>query len=171
MNQCCHLLNIFPQDPNKISSSSLDQIPFTVTLSQVDDINQADQSFIQNRAVSFGINLHDPSYYLSGSDITFNWDFGDNSGTLISRETIVTHTYLTTGSFRPQVVLMAAISTGCQLSPTPAATVVAPVTGRISCYNQISLFIAFERPVQKMFCKLVPSPFCQMKLQQRKTLC
>ncbi|XP_059393967.1 premelanosome protein a [Carassius carassius] len=107
--------------------SIIDLIPFTVTLSQVGDINQGDQRFIQNRAVSFGINLHDPSHYLSGSDITFNWDFGDNSGTLISRDTTVTHTYLTTGSFRPQVVLMAAISTGCQLSPTPPATVVPPV--------------------------------------------
>uniref|UniRef100_A0A673JV74 PKD domain-containing protein n=1 Tax=Sinocyclocheilus rhinocerous TaxID=307959 RepID=A0A673JV74_9TELE len=107
--------------------SITDQIPFTVILSQVGDINQGDQSFIQNRAVSFSINLHDPSQYLSGSDITFNWDFGDNSGTLISRETTVTHTYLTTGSFRPQVVLMAAISTSCQLNPTPAATGVPPV--------------------------------------------
>ncbi|KAI2644779.1 Melanocyte protein PMEL [Labeo rohita] len=107
--------------------SVTDQIPFTVTLSQVGDINQGDQSFIQNRAVYFSINLHDPSHYLNGSDITFNWDFGDNSGTLISRETTVTHTYLTTGSFRPQVVLMAAISTGCQLNPTPAATLVPPV--------------------------------------------
>ncbi|XP_016307287.1 melanocyte protein PMEL-like [Sinocyclocheilus anshuiensis] len=111
--------------------SITDQIPFTVTLSQVGDINQGDQSFIQNRAVSFGINLHDPIHYLSGSDITFNWDFGDNSGTLISRETTVTHTYLTTGSFRPQVVLMATISTGCQLSPTPAATVVPPVPEKL----------------------------------------
>ncbi|XP_067243601.1 premelanosome protein a [Chanodichthys erythropterus] len=107
--------------------SITDQIPFAMTLSQVGDINQSDQSFIQNRAVSFSINLHDPSQYLSGSDISFNWDFGDNSGTLISRETTVTHTYLTTGSFRPQVVLMAAISNGCQVSPTPAATVVPPV--------------------------------------------
>ncbi|XP_067287593.1 premelanosome protein a [Pseudorasbora parva] len=104
--------------------SITDQIPFAVTLSQVGDINQGDQSFIQNRAVSFSVNLHDPSQYLSGSDISFNWDFGDNSGTLISRENTITHTYLSTGSFRPQVVLMAAISNGCQLSPTPAATVV-----------------------------------------------
>ncbi|XP_052466342.1 melanocyte protein PMEL-like isoform X1 [Carassius gibelio] len=102
--------------------SITDQIPFAVMISQVGDINQGDQSFIQNRAVSFSINLHDPSQYLIGSDTTFNWDFGDNSGALISRETTVTHTYLTTGSFRPQVVLMAAISTGCQLNPTPAAT-------------------------------------------------
>ncbi|KAK2874635.1 hypothetical protein Q8A67_021788 [Cirrhinus molitorella] len=119
--------------------SITDQIPFTATLSQVGDINQGDQSFIQNRAVSFSINLHDPSHYLSGSDITFNWDFGDNSGTLISRETTVTHTYLTTGSFRPQVVLMAAISTGCQLNPTPAATLVppVPVTGKISYLSEL----------------------------------
>ncbi|XP_051967657.1 premelanosome protein a [Xyrauchen texanus] len=107
--------------------SITDQIPFVVTLSQVGDINQGDQSFIQNRAVSFSIDLHDPSHYMSGSDITFNWDFGDNSGTLISRETIVTHTYLTTGSFRPQVVLIAAISTGCQRELTPAASVTPPV--------------------------------------------
>ncbi|XP_077060486.1 premelanosome protein a [Siphateles boraxobius] len=107
--------------------SITDQIPFAVTLSQVGDINQGDQSFIQNRAVSFSINVHDPSQYLSGSDVSFNWDFGDNSGTLISRETTITHTYLSTGSFRPQVVLMAAISNGCQINPTPAATVVPPV--------------------------------------------
>ncbi|KAG1931103.1 melanocyte protein PMEL [Pimephales promelas] len=108
--------------------SITDQIPFAVTLSQVGDINQGDQSFIQNRAVSFSIDVHDPSQYLSGSDISFNWDFGDNSGTLISREATVTHTYLSTGSFRPQVVLMAAISNGCQINPTPAATVVPPVS-------------------------------------------
>uniref|UniRef100_A0A671PM30 Melanocyte protein PMEL-like n=1 Tax=Sinocyclocheilus anshuiensis TaxID=1608454 RepID=A0A671PM30_9TELE len=126
--------------------SITDQIPFTVTLSQVGDINQGDQSFIQNRAVSFGINLHDPIHYLSGSDITFNWDFGDNSGTLISRETTVTHTYLTTGSFRPQVVLMATISTGCQLSPTPAATVVPPVP--VTADNTAAVMLATPTVVE-----------------------
>ncbi|XP_062323151.1 premelanosome protein a [Osmerus eperlanus] len=99
--------------------SITDQIPFTVSLNQVNDINQADQSFIQNRAIAFSINLHDPSQYLITSDITFNWDFGDNSGTLISRERSVTHTYLTAGTFRPQVVLMASIPNGCA-DPTAA---------------------------------------------------
>ncbi|KAL6464799.1 hypothetical protein MHYP_G00271160 [Metynnis hypsauchen] len=98
--------------------SITDQIPFSVTLSQIGDVNQADQSFIQNRPVLFSINLHDPSQYLSSSDITFNWDFGDNSGTLISREPSVSHTYLSAGSFRPQVVLMAAIPNGCDPNPT-----------------------------------------------------
>ncbi|XP_017560251.1 premelanosome protein a [Pygocentrus nattereri] len=98
--------------------SITDQIPFSVTLSQIGDVNQADQSFIQNRPVLFSISLHDPSQYLSGSDITFNWDFGDNSGTLISREPSASHTYLSAGSFRPQVVLMAAIPNGCDPNPT-----------------------------------------------------
>ncbi|XP_058867502.1 melanocyte protein PMEL-like isoform X1 [Acipenser ruthenus] len=102
-----------------------DQIPFSVSLSQVNDLNQADQSFIQNRAVSFTVRLHDPSQYLSGSDITFNWDFGDNSGTLISRGLAVTHTYLTAGFFQPLVILQATIpAAGCVTPgdpPTPGA--------------------------------------------------
>nr|AAI63448.1 Silva protein [Danio rerio]AAI63450.1 Silva protein [Danio rerio] len=124
--------------------SITDQIPFAVTLSQVGDINQGDQNFIQNRAVAFSINLHDPSSYLSSSDITFNWDFGDNSGTLISRETTVTHTYLTPGSFRPQVILMAAISTGCPVNPTPAVTVdpPAPVTDEGTALDTIVVAVS-----------------------------
>ncbi|MGH0185992.1 UNVERIFIED_CONTAM: hypothetical protein FKN15_019936 [Acipenser sinensis] len=89
------------------------------------DFAITDQSFIQNRAVSFTVRLHDPSQYLSGSDITFNWDFGDNSGTLISRGLAVTHTYLTAGYFQPLVILQATIpAAGCVTpgdTPTPGA--------------------------------------------------
>ncbi|XP_053508791.1 premelanosome protein a isoform X1 [Ictalurus furcatus] len=103
--------------------SITDQIPFVVTLSQTGDVNQADQSFIQNRPVTFNVGVHDPSQYLSGSDMTFTWDFGDNSGTLISRQPSVTHTYLSTGTFRPQFVLMAAIPNGCVPNPTAGGAV------------------------------------------------
>ncbi|XP_023852560.1 premelanosome protein a [Salvelinus sp. IW2-2015] len=109
--------------------SITDQIPFTVSLTQINDVNEADQSFIQNRAIAFSISLHDPSQYLSASDVTFNWDFGDNSGTLISREHQVTHTYLNTGTYRPQVVLMASIPNGCDTpaDPTAASPTVMPM--------------------------------------------
>ncbi|XP_036386538.1 premelanosome protein a [Megalops cyprinoides] len=109
-----------------------DQIPFSVSLTQINDVNQEDRSFIQNRAIAFSINLHDPSQYLKNSGITFNWDFGDNSGTLISQELSVTHTYVTTGTFRPQVVLQATIpDTSCATpanSPTAANPTPALVT-------------------------------------------
>ncbi|XP_038642395.1 premelanosome protein a isoform X4 [Scyliorhinus canicula] len=91
-----------------------DQIPFSVEISQISDLNDADNSFIQNRAILFGIKLHDPSLYLKDADISFSWDFGDGSGTLISRVHTVTHTYLSTGAFNPHVILQAAIpSTMC----------------------------------------------------------
>lgn len=96
-----------------------------MTLSQTGDVNQADQSFIQNRPVTFNVGVHDPSQYLSGSDITFTWDFGDNSGTLISRQPSVTHTYLSIGSFRPQLMLMAAIPNGCFPNPTAGGDITA----------------------------------------------
>uniref|UniRef100_A0A3Q3QHJ0 PKD domain-containing protein n=1 Tax=Monopterus albus TaxID=43700 RepID=A0A3Q3QHJ0_MONAL len=89
--------------------SITDQIPFAVSLDQVNDIVAGDMHFIQNRAIAFTITLHDPSEYLSNADITFNWDFGDESGALITRELTVTHTYISSGSFKPQVVIQAVI--------------------------------------------------------------
>ncbi|XP_036067780.1 premelanosome protein a [Oryzias melastigma] len=102
--------------------SITDQVPFSLSLAQVNDVNQNDQNFIQNQAIAFTATLHDPSQYLSNADISFTWDFGDNSGTLISRERTVTHTYLSVGTFKPQVILMATIPNTCG-NPTAVAPV------------------------------------------------
>ncbi|XP_061689949.1 premelanosome protein a [Syngnathoides biaculeatus] len=103
-----------------------DQVPFTVSLAQVNDINQDDSNFIQKHAIAFSVNVHDPSQYLSSADITFSWDFGDSTGTLISRERTVTHTYLAVGTFKPQVVLMASIPNGC-VNPSAGVPVASAV--------------------------------------------
>ncbi|KAK2885370.1 hypothetical protein Q8A67_016207 [Cirrhinus molitorella] len=98
--------------------SITDQIPFAVSLTQVNDKDEGDQKFIQNRAVAFSITLHDPSQYLSKSDVIFNWNFGDGSGTVISRELTVTHTYIAAGAFKPQVIVQAAIpDSSCATPP------------------------------------------------------
>lgn len=110
--------------------SITDQIPFSVSLDQVNDIVAGDLRFIQNRAIAFTVTLHDPSAYLSSADVTFNWDFGDASGALISREHTVTHTYVSSGSFKPQVVVQAVIpDKSCQATDSPTS---APSTDKVS---------------------------------------
>ncbi|XP_075898395.1 premelanosome protein b isoform X2 [Nelusetta ayraudi] len=109
--------------------SITDQIPFAVSLDQVNDIVSGDLRFIQNKAIAFTVTLHDPSEYLSNADITFNWDFGDQSGALISRELTVTHTYINSGSFKPQVVVQAVIpDKACDLPVDPTTKAPTPPT-------------------------------------------
>ncbi|XP_075706298.1 melanocyte protein PMEL [Rhinoderma darwinii] len=103
-----------------------DQIPVSVSISQALDLDQEDKRFIQNRAVSFSVAVHDPSDYFQASDISFSWDFGDQSGTLITRNTGVTHTYVSPGVFKAKVVVQAAIP----ISPCGSAAPVVVTTAQ-----------------------------------------
>ncbi|XP_030052599.1 melanocyte protein PMEL isoform X2 [Microcaecilia unicolor] len=106
--------------------SIIDQIPLSVEIFQIMDPNQTDNRFVQNRAISFQVKVHDPSEYLKDADLTYSWDFGDQSGTLISHTETVTHTYTTAGSFKSQLVLQAAIPlASCSIISTWAVVVVA----------------------------------------------
>ncbi len=117
----------------------LDQIPFAVSLTQINDKDEGDRKFIQNRAVAFSITLHDPSQYLSKSDVTFNWNFGDGSGTVISREVTVTHTYIAAGAFKPQVVVQAAIPDSSCATPPNLPTEGRPTTNTLTSESPIRL--------------------------------
>uniref|UniRef100_A0A8C2IYP1 Premelanosome protein b n=1 Tax=Cyprinus carpio TaxID=7962 RepID=A0A8C2IYP1_CYPCA len=117
--------------------SITNQIPFAVSLMQVNDKDEGDRKFIQNRAVAFSITLHDPSQYLSQSDVTFNWNFGDGSGTVISRELTVTHTYTAAGAFKPQVVIQAAIPDSSCATPSNLPTEARPTTNTLTSESPI----------------------------------
>ncbi|MEE6466324.1 hypothetical protein FKM82_006910 [Ascaphus truei] len=113
-----------------------DQIPFYVNLSQKNDRNSSDNIFIKDSPITFDVKLHDPSHYLNKSVISYEWKFGDGSGSFVSNNPVSSHTYTLLGNFSLNLTIKAAIPGPCKpVTPTPPiptthspTTVVTPTT-------------------------------------------
>ncbi|KAG8573161.1 hypothetical protein GDO81_012314 [Engystomops pustulosus] len=108
-----------------------DQIPFYVNLSQTNDKNSSDNIFIKDSPIKFDIRIHDPSRYLNTSKLTFDWDYGDGSGSFVSNNPISSHTYTLLGNFSVNLTIKAAIPGPCKpvtLTPVPTTTTTTSTT-------------------------------------------
>ncbi|KAL1768183.1 hypothetical protein HispidOSU_022095 [Sigmodon hispidus] len=97
-----------------------DQIPVFVTMSQKNDRNSSDETFLRDLPIEFDVFIHDPSHFLNDSAISYKWNFGDNTGLFVSNNHTLNHTYVLNGTFNLNLTVQATVSGPCPLpSPTP----------------------------------------------------
>lgn len=113
-----------------------DQIPFYVNLTQTNDKNSTDNIFIKDSPIKFNVLIHDPSHYLQDSKLSFDWDYGDGSGSFVSNNPVSSHTYTLLGNFSVNLTIKAAIPGPCKpVTPTPIPTTHLPTTTPIPTTN------------------------------------
>ncbi|XP_075684374.1 protein QNR-71-like [Rhinoderma darwinii] len=125
------LISCLTHKLNYFSSSFQDQIPFYVNLSQKNDKNSSDSIFIKDSPIQFDIRIHDPSHYLNKSELTFDWGYGDGSGSFVSNNPVSSHTYTLLGNFSVNLTIKAAIPGPCKpvtLTPVPTTSTPVPTT-------------------------------------------
>ncbi|XP_001497861.1 transmembrane glycoprotein NMB isoform X1 [Equus przewalskii] len=103
-----------------------DRIPIFVTMSQKNDRNSSDETFLRDLPIVFNVLIHDPSHFLIESSINYKWNFGDNTGLFVSNNSTLNHTYVLNGTFSLNLTVQAAVPGPCPtpsprpLTPTPA---------------------------------------------------
>ncbi|XP_059568542.1 transmembrane glycoprotein NMB [Myotis daubentonii] len=95
-----------------------DQILVFVNMSQKNDRNSSDETFLRDIPILFNVLIHDPSHFLSESAINYKWNFGDNTGLFVSNNRTLNHTYVLNGTFSLNLTVQAAVPGPCP-SPTP----------------------------------------------------
>uniref|UniRef100_A0A8C6R3U0 Transmembrane glycoprotein NMB n=1 Tax=Nannospalax galili TaxID=1026970 RepID=A0A8C6R3U0_NANGA len=100
-----------------------DQIPVFVTMSQKNDRNSSDETFLRGLPIVFDVLIHDPSHFLNQSAISYKWDFGDNTGLFVSNNHTLNHTYVLNGTFNFNLTVQATVPGIC---PSPAPTAPTP---------------------------------------------
>lgn len=101
----------------------LDQIPVFVTMSQKNNRNSSDETFLRDLPITFSVLIHDPSHFLNESAIYYKWNFGDNTGLFVSNNHTLNHTYVLNGTFSLNLTVQAEVPGPCPLpSPRPPKT-------------------------------------------------
>lgn len=104
-------LPLFPPPPDKI--------PVFVSMFQKHDRNISDSIFIKDSPITFDAKIHDPSYYLNNSAISYKWNFGDGSGLFVASGSSTSHTYTLQGNFTLNLTVQAIIPVPCKpVTPT-----------------------------------------------------
>uniref|UniRef100_A0A8C3L710 Glycoprotein nmb n=1 Tax=Chrysolophus pictus TaxID=9089 RepID=A0A8C3L710_CHRPC len=98
-----------------------DKIPLFVSMSQKHDRNISDSIFIKDSPITFDVKIHDPSYYLNNSAISYKWNFGDGSGLFVESSATTSHTFALQGNFTLNLTVQAIIPVPCKpVTPTPS---------------------------------------------------
>uniref|UniRef100_A0A8C9LDA2 PKD domain-containing protein n=1 Tax=Pavo cristatus TaxID=9049 RepID=A0A8C9LDA2_PAVCR len=106
-----------------------DKIPISVSMSQKHDRNISDSIFIKDSPITFDVKVHDPSYYLNNSAISYKWNFGDGSGLFVESGATTTHTFALQGNFTLNLTVQAIIPVPCKpVTPTPSLPTPAVMT-------------------------------------------
>ncbi|VTJ84795.1 Hypothetical predicted protein [Marmota monax] len=95
-----------------------DEIPVFVTMSQKNDRNSSDETFLRDLPIKFDVLIHDPSHFLNESAIDYKWNFGDNTGLFVSNNHTLNHTYVLNGTFNLNLTVHAAVPGPCP-PPSP----------------------------------------------------
>lgn len=94
-----------------------DQIPMFVNMSQRNDRNSSDDTFLRDLPITFNVLIHDPSHFLNESAIYYKWNFGDNTGLIVSNNHTLNHLYVLDGNFSFNLTVQAAVPGPC---PSPS---------------------------------------------------
>ncbi|KFP83312.1 Protein QNR-71, partial [Apaloderma vittatum] len=91
-----------------------DLIPIVVSVFQKHDRNISDSIYIKDSPITFDVKIHDPSYYLNNSAISYKWNFGDGSGLFVVSSSTTSHIYTLQGNFTLNLSVQAIIPVPCR---------------------------------------------------------
>ncbi|KFO26074.1 Transmembrane glycoprotein NMB [Fukomys damarensis] len=108
-----------------------DHIPVFVTMSQKNDRNVSDETFLRDLPIIFDALIHDPSHFLNESSIYFKWNFGDNTGLFVSSNHTLNHTYVLNGTFNLNLTVQGSVPGPC---PSPS-TLPKPIPSSVTIFK------------------------------------